>query len=165
MQAPPLSLNLTPHGKLHHKAKAYEVTENFETFVTFQHPHLPGRATEGPPETSLQRYIAVVGTSLWSVHPLAMPNAQPPPPPKRGRPLLGGLFSGTSDFWMSCRRLSAQLLNIRAHLVQSVESAKPYHRYVPSPLRNASERPAPRYSHERIGRRAGLVWWACLSKP
>ena len=28
MQAPPLSLNLTPHGKLHHKAKAYEVTEN-----------------------------------------------------------------------------------------------------------------------------------------
>ncbi len=100
MQAPPLSLNLTPHGKLHHKAKAYEVTENFETFVTFQHPHLPGRATEGPPETSLQRYIAVVGTSLWSVHPLAMPNAQalampnaqPPPPPKRGRPLFGGLF-------------------------------------------------------------------------
>ncbi len=99
MQAPPLSLNLTPHGKLHHKAKAYEVTENFETFVTFQHPHLPGRATEWPPETSLQRYIAVVGTSLWSVHPLAMPNAQalampnaqPPPPIPRG----GDHFWGT----------------------------------------------------------------------
>ncbi len=124
MQAPPLSLNLTPHGKLHHKAKAYEVTENFETFVTFQHPHLPGRATEGPPETSLQRYIAVVGTSLWSVHPLAMPNAQPPPPSQEGETTFGGTISGTFDFWMSCRRLSAQLLNIRAHLVQSVQSLK-----------------------------------------
>ncbi len=107
MQAPPLSLNLTPHGKLHHKAKAYEVTENFETFVTFQHPHLPGRATEGPPETSLQRYIAVAGTSLWSVHPLAMPNAQalampnaqpPPPPSQEGETTFGGYFPGLLTF-------------------------------------------------------------------
>ena len=31
LHPPPLSLNLTPHGKLHHKAKAYEVTEKRST--------------------------------------------------------------------------------------------------------------------------------------
>ncbi len=150
MQAPPLSLNLTPHGKLHHKAKAYEVTENFETFVTFQHPHLPGRATEGPPETSLQRYIAVVGTSSGDAQRPA-----PPPVPRGGDHFLGPI-SGTFDFWMSCRRFSAQLLNIRAHLVQSIQSVKSVHLFVTSPPRNASERTAPRYSRERIGR--GLIY-------
>ncbi len=91
--------------------------------------------------------------------------ALPLPPSQEGETSFGGLLFGTFDFWMSCRRFPAQLLNIRAHLVQSVESAKPYHRYVPSPLRNASERPAPRYSHERIGRRAGLVWLECSRPP
>ncbi len=127
--------------------------ENFETFVTFQHPHLPGRATEGPPETSLQRYIAVVGTSSGDAQRPSSGDAQrpaPPPLPKRGRPLFGGLFSGTFDFWMSRRRLSAQLLNIRAHLVQSSQSVKSGHTFVPSPPRNAQLLGAPRYSHEQI---------------
>ena len=117
---PPISTQITPVNVCA-KRKIFKPSSLFSI-----------RTYQGGPQRGLPRHRCS-GTSLWSVHPLAMPNAQalampnaqsPPPHPKRGRPLFGGLFSGTFDFWMSCRRLSAQLLNIRAHLVQSVQSLK-----------------------------------------
>ena len=52
---------------------------------------------------------------------------------------------------MSCRRLSAQLLHIRAHLVQRIQSVKSGHTYVPSPPRSDPWEEAPRYSREQTG--------------
>ena len=42
----------------------------------------------------------------------------------------------SGNFRVSCRRLSAQLLHIRAHLVQGVQPVKPGHLFVPSPPRS-----------------------------
>ncbi len=49
----------------------------------------------------------------------------------------------------SCRRLSAQLLHIRAHLVQSVQSVAIDQASEASPPRSTSRREAPRYSREQ----------------
>ena len=69
------------------------VKENVETFVTFQHPHLPGRATEGPPETSLGAWTAgacAAGACASGASAAGACAAGACPGPGRGRAGPGG---------------------------------------------------------------------------